>query len=316
MRDSGSTGNASELRVSVIVPVFNAARTLARCLERLSRMDFPAAGREIVLVDNGSSDESPALCRQFAQRTAGVRLVQCVQPGPAAARNAGARAAAGRWLAFTDSDCFVQRAWLTWLIRGAERAEAAANGRWTAVGGRIGVWGARRAALFSWYERRRFLNQEKFLREPRPGFRPFFATANLAVRRVVFERLGGFDSALLAGEDADLCWRLQDAGGLLAWEPRAVVWHRFSGRPADLFSAAAKYGAGVRQLQQKYPGRFPPLVRLEPERWGWLLKAAVKAPVARVIRAGDPMRRHDAWFDLLSNAGYLWGRWCSAPRRR
>lgn len=301
---------------SIIVPVFNARRTLKGCLAALARQQADPARREILLIDNGSTDGSLEQCREFASVCPGVRVESCAQAGPAAARNRGAELAAADLLLFTDSDCYPLPYWLQRMLRSFESAETAADGRWAAVGGRIRAWGVKRAPIFAYYEHRKILNQRKFFSSPQPGFRPFFATANFAVRRSVFRRLGGFDPALLAGEDADFCWRLQEAGGLLAYADDAAVLHHFSSQPAALWGTAVKYGAGVRIVQKKHPNQFPLAARLELERWAWLAKAAVKTPLARVIHAGDSYRRHEPWFDVLSNAGYLWGRWASPPRRR
>lgn len=310
------TSGAATSPISIIVPVFNARRTLKGCLAALARLEGDSAEREILLIDNGSTDGSLEQCQAFAAGRPGVRVETCAQAGPAAARNRGAELAAGDLLLFTDSDCYPHPQWLLRLVRRFRLAETAAEGRWAAAGGRIVAWGRGRAPIFAYYERRRILNQRKFFAEPQPGFRPFFATANFAVRRSVYRRLGGFDPALLMCEDADFCWRLQEAGGVLAYADDAVVLHHFSSRTGALWSTTVKYGAAVRQLQKKHPGHFPLGASLELERWVWLAKAVAKTPVAAVIHARDPYRRHEPWFDVISNAGYLWGRWASPPRRR
>ena len=101
--------------VSVVVPVLNAARTLAGTLDALARLRPPPL--EILLVDNGSVDGSRELLKAFVAGRAGGKASLIVEPrrGASAARNAGIRAARGEVVAFTDADCLPDAAWLEHL---------------------------------------------------------------------------------------------------------------------------------------------------------------------------------------------------------
>ena len=102
------------MRVSVVVPAYNAERTLGDCLRALRAQSFAAADLEIIVVDDGSRDGTASL----AQRN-GVRVIRRENGGPAAARNTGWRAARGDWVAFTDADCVPSRTWLAEMMRAA-----------------------------------------------------------------------------------------------------------------------------------------------------------------------------------------------------
>src|SRR2546428_150884 len=93
------------LNVSLVVPIRNASRTLPACLAALERLEPPPM--EIILVDNGSTDESLSLIQRFAHahHSKRVRILEEQRRGAAAGRNAGARAACGDVVAFTESDC-------------------------------------------------------------------------------------------------------------------------------------------------------------------------------------------------------------------
>lgn len=94
---------ADEVLVSVVMPVFNASRTMRRSIESVLQQTFPAL--ELILVDDGSTDESPAIIAEYAQSDARVNaLRQPANAGVAEARNAGMRAARGSHIAFLDSD--------------------------------------------------------------------------------------------------------------------------------------------------------------------------------------------------------------------
>ncbi|MFM7140533.1 MAG: glycosyltransferase family 2 protein [Alphaproteobacteria bacterium] len=96
------------IRMSVVVPVYNTARHLERCIAALRGQDYPADEFEILAVDNNSTDESPAILA----RAAGVRVLHERKQGSYAARNRAVREARGALLAFTDSDCIPDRGWL------------------------------------------------------------------------------------------------------------------------------------------------------------------------------------------------------------
>jgi CDP-glycerol glycerophosphotransferase len=89
-------------RISVIVPVYNVERYLPPCLESLAAQTF--GDLEVVMVDDGSTDGSAALAREFARRDPRFRLLQQANGGLSKARNTGIEAAAGEFIAFADSD--------------------------------------------------------------------------------------------------------------------------------------------------------------------------------------------------------------------
>lgn len=96
------------MKFSIIVPVYNTGRHLARCIAALQALDYPRDEYEILMVDNNSTDDSPAILRAAG----GIRALREVKQGSYAARNRAAREATGRYLAFTDSDCMPRAGWL------------------------------------------------------------------------------------------------------------------------------------------------------------------------------------------------------------
>ena len=113
--------------VSVIIPVMDRAAELRRCLESVARLQYPKEKLEVVVVDDGSSDDGPGVARSLGARviSSGGR-----GRGPAAARNRGASAARGEILAFLDSDCVASEQWLADLVEGfADPGVAAVGGR-------------------------------------------------------------------------------------------------------------------------------------------------------------------------------------------
>jgi cellulose synthase/poly-beta-1,6-N-acetylglucosamine synthase-like glycosyltransferase len=200
--------------------------------------DQTRAPDEIVVVDNGSTDDTAAVAAAM-----GATVVSEPERGSYRARNRGWEATSSDIIAFTDVDC---RPTPTWL---AELAAPFTDPSVAGVGGAI-VQADLDSATQRWMIERRFLDQG-FNAEC--GFMPFFATANAAYRRSTLEMLGGFDEAFLSGGDNDLSWRVQAmTAGVLVYRPEAEVRHGVGPELTELTSRWRRYAAGDFLLEQRW----------------------------------------------------------------
>jgi GT2 family glycosyltransferase len=208
--------------VSVVIPVYNAAATLAEELTALAQQETRRPF-EVVISDNGSTDNSSEVAIRAADQFAAFTVVDSGQvQGVSHARNEGARAARGSKILICDADDIVCPVWVEAMADGLDRYDA--------------VGGAARLDR---------LNPPEVVRSQPPvtlglgtifGFLPYALGCCLGVRRDVLLALGGFDSAFNGGhEEADFAWRLQLAGYSLGWSPEAIVDYR---QRADSYSAA------------------------------------------------------------------------------
>ena len=199
---------ATDLLVSVVVPVRNAGNGLRELLACLDRQTLPRACFEVVIADDGSVDG----CTEGVERPDGlVRLVTGAPVNSYAARNRGVAASRAPVLAFTDADC---RPVPTWLEAGL-----AALGDADLVGGAIHFVAPARHTTWALLELDGYLDQESAVRRDRA------ATANLFVRRELFDRMGRFDTSFPNGGDYDFVSRSVAAGARLVFEPGAAIWH-------------------------------------------------------------------------------------------
>lgn len=201
--------------ISVIVPTYRRPEALRRCLRHLADQRFPRDRFEIIVVDDGTGEPPEDAVAEVCGRVA-VTLHAQPHTGPAAARNTGARHAAGEYLAFTDDDCAPAPDWLTSLT--ACWVEHPGAG----VGGRtVNMLPTNLCAVVSQviidlaYD---FYNSTG--EEAR-----FFASNNLAMPAGRFRELGGFDESFHWSEDRDICDRWRQAGYRLLFAPAAVVYH-------------------------------------------------------------------------------------------
>ena len=112
------------------------------------------------------------------------------------------------------------------------------------------------------------------------GPRPYAQTAHAAVRRRAFEAVGGFTEGIRSGGDADLCFRIGDAGWAIEGRP-AAVRHEARAALGPLLGQLARHGSGVAWLDRRYPGSFPDTERPVGLAW-WLVRRLPGAAVARV----------------------------------
>ena len=95
------------MKLSIIIPVYNAEKTLDRCVESILSQEF--CDYEIILVDDGSPDRSPTICDRWAEKDGRIRVIHKENGGPGDARNAGINTATGEWFTFIDSDDAIEK---------------------------------------------------------------------------------------------------------------------------------------------------------------------------------------------------------------
>lgn len=227
-------------RVSVVVCSYNGGSTLHQCLRSLERLEYP--DYEVILVDDGSTDNT----REIAARHPDARAIHQPNQGLSVARNVGLGAATGSIVAYTDSDCFADTHWLTHLVYQLERSGASAVGgpNLTPEDG----WLA--ACVAASPGQPTHVLESDQVAEHIPG-------CNMAFRREALESLNGFRPKYRkAGDDVDLCWRLQQAGMCITFAPGAFVWHHRRQTVRTYLCQQAGYGEAEALLWFDHPDRF------------------------------------------------------------
>ncbi len=206
--------NAAEgrLQCSVIVPAYNAAATLDLCLRSLTCQTFCRSAYEIIVVDDGSADNTAAIAENHD-----VRLVQQPNRGPAAARNRGAQEARGEIIVFTDADCEAEKDFLEKLL-----APFADPG----VSGAQGAYLTRQTSLTARFAQVEF--EDRYALMARYDSIDLAATYAAAFRRELFLAMSGFDASfpVANNEDTEFSYRLCNAGCTLVFAPDAYVYHQ------------------------------------------------------------------------------------------
>ncbi len=192
------------------MPAHNAAATLDDCLVALERQTVPRDGYEIIVVDDGSTDETAVVAERHD-----VCLIRQAHGWTAAARNAGIRAASGEIVCFTDADCAPAPDWLARLQ--AIFADPA-------IAGGKGIYATRQRALPARFVQLEY--EDKYDRLRPQETIDFVDTYSAAYRRDVLLANDGFDERFRFVEDQELSFRLAARGYRMVFAPDAVVYHR------------------------------------------------------------------------------------------
>jgi len=226
------------LDFSVIVPSRDRPRELARCLDSLADLDFPRDRFEIIVVDDGGTVPTAPIVSRVTERVRVTTLRQS-NGGPALARNTGARAALGTFLAFTDDDCTPAPDWLSAFFEVLRREPGAM------VGGRT-VNALVDNACSAASQLIQDLVYDYYNAEPRRA--RFFASNNMALSAAQFRAVGGFDPSFRTSEDRDLCDRWTAAGRRMILAPNAVVHHAHELSLRAFWMQHIGYGRGARRF--------------------------------------------------------------------
>ena len=226
--------------VSVVIGVYNGAEMIGKCLESLLDQNYPSHLFDIIVVENGSTDDTVEVVRRYP-----VRLYQNPTRGLAAARNYGLKHSEAEIIATTDADCVAHPDWLCELV--SPYADPEVGG----VGGYIGAYA---------HDKRSTV--ELFLEECAPlvnyisgdhEFLPHLLGANASYRRRLLLEIGGYNERLITAEDVDLSWRIQlETRTRLAYAEQAIIYHHHRTTEQGLARLYQHYGFGEILLDTLY----------------------------------------------------------------
>ena len=233
-------GNHPLPRVSVVVCSCNGARTIRDCLDGLLAIDYPHY--EVIVVDDGSTDDTAAIAAEYP-----FRLIRTPNRGLSSARNTGLEAATGELIAYIDDDARPDPHWLGYLAETFRTSDHAGVGGPNIAPGDDGAI-AKCVAAAPGGPAHVLITDT--VAEHIPG-------CNMAFRRESLLAIGGFDPQFrAAGDDVDVCWRLQERGWTLGFNPAAMVWHHRRGSLRAYWRQQRGYGRAEALLERKWPAKY------------------------------------------------------------
>ncbi len=277
------------LRISVIIPCFNAGETLGCQLQALAEQSWPGAW-EIILADNGSRDDSREVADKFRERLPNLRIIDAsARRGQPFALNTAAAAATGDALLFCDADDEVGARWLAAMAEALEQHDFVAcridATKLNAPHARASREGTQRDGL------------QRF---PYPPYLPHAGGGTLGVKRWLHEAVGGFDEDLPATHDTLFCLRVQQLGAELHFVPKATMHVRFRHGFRGMFRQARTYGFYSTLVYKKARN-----LGTAPIPHPWRDAANVWAELLKRLPRN---RSRDQWAAWIFRVGYRTGR--------
>ncbi len=234
--------------VSVIVPSYNSMKTITALLDTLTRQDF--TDYEIIVVDDCSTDNTPQIVKGYNIKYIRLKM----NSGPAACRNIGAQVSKGDILAFTDSDCRVDSDWLSRIHSSLSSEKAhAVMGRLiidksTYLGDSISALGFPAGGS---------LGFQKVWKVDNGGYTTSLSSCNCAIKKNVFDNLGGFDETFpyAGGEDSYFAYSLIESGFRIKYCPDVVAYHEARDSLRNYISWQFKRGVSSQIFSSKVKNR-------------------------------------------------------------
>jgi glycosyltransferase involved in cell wall biosynthesis len=235
--------------VSIIIPVKNAENTIRKCIQSVKELDYD--NYELIMVNDGSDDRTGEIINDMLKDgRIKSRILNSQSKGPSFARNIAVKEAKGALIAFTDSDCILDKSWLKELYGGIESGADSAGGLQlspedeTDYGRNVNEFMGRIGFITDYMKAS---SQMAGLEETDHN-----PTCNVMYKREVFDKTGGFLEDLWPGEDVELDYRVKKAGYKMVINPKAVVYHY---RPKNLekyIKMMTSYGRVQAFLFKKY----------------------------------------------------------------
>jgi len=272
------------MKLSVIIPCYNGAETIGMQLDALAKQSWDEDW-EVIVSDNGSTDNSVSVVNTYRHRIANLRIVDASgKQGQPYALNVGAKNARGESIAFCDADDEVGEGWLPAIGNALNRFEF--------VAGRFDFEKLNsKQSLLS----RKNPQKDGLQKYTYPEYMHHAGGGSLGVRKALFNAVGGFDESLLLLHDTDLCWKIQLRGGVLNFVPDAVMHIRLRDDLKSVFKQAMSYGEYNVIIYKRY--RKLGMPRLS-------LKRGIKTWIQLLRRLKDLNKIHEN-----PRLAWNWG-WC------
>lgn len=229
--------------VSVIIPAYNCEKTIGQCLKALAQQSYPPDSYEVIVVDDGSADNTAAVIKDHP-----VKYIHQENQGPAAARNNGADRANGSIILFTDSDCVPDVDWISRMVASFDEPEVMAV---------KGAYRTMQKPLVARFAQVEF--EERFEMLKKAESIDMVDTYSAGFRRDVFMDMGGFDTSfpVANNEDTEFTYRMAARNYKMVFSPGAIVYH-LNHPDSILMYAKLKFWRGYWRMvvYKKFPGKM------------------------------------------------------------
>lgn len=255
-------------RVSVVVPVYNSGTQILRLLDRLRYQSYPKEHIEVVIIDDGSTDDTKAIINsEYSEFT----VITVKNSGSYSARNVGITNSKGSIIAFTDADCIPHEDWIRNGVEVLIRENA------DIVAGSVCMCLCNETSAVQMYDKHFGINQRFFAMHCNFG-----ATANLFATRTIVQQVGGFDSSVRSGGDVKFCKMALAYGGKLVFSNASIVDHPVRKTLRENLKKVVRVYTGLAQIALPWSFlRFIPLSSYHKEYFDYSEFMNIGTPLFR-----------------------------------
>jgi glycosyltransferase involved in cell wall biosynthesis len=273
----------SKKKISVIIPVYNDPTGLKDTLNSLVRQGFPKDSFEIIVADNGSTDNTLSVIDDFVNRYPKLVRVVCENSirSSYAARNKGIKEAGGPIVTFIDADMTVEKDWLKRVLKSLEENQTdclVCNLRVILES----------KSIFALYDKMVAFPIERYVKKSH-----FTPVGCLTIYRDIFDKIGLFDSNLISGGDHVFGNRVYEAGYKIHYEPDIVIKHPVRDSPKQIFAKAFRIGRGYKQMNFFYPDIYK-------KKYKNILNPRNLLPKMSLLKFTRAMRSNKIWDEASS----------------
>jgi glycosyltransferase involved in cell wall biosynthesis len=231
----------ADIKLSVVIPCYNAADTIGEQLEALSNQEWHNPW-EVVVVDNGSGDNSVEVIQQYGDKIDNLVIITAFEKkGASYARNKGVEEANGALIAFCDADDVVAQNWLSAMGNALlEHDFVACKMDWDTLND------------FSEETLKSKIQTDGLIDFSMVKFLQHGAGGTLGIKKYIHFEVGGYDEKLLRLQDVDYCWKVQLKGYELTFVPEAVMHYRARSTNFEIFRQEMKWAEYDVYLYEKY----------------------------------------------------------------
>ena len=203
------------MNASIVIPAYNAEKTLGECINALQKQDF-SEEFEVIVVDDGSTDKTAEIVKDFSKKNKKIKLIQQKNSGPATARNRGAMLAKSEIILFLDADCIAEKQWLKEMLKPFSDKQ---------VSGVQGAYKSKQKELIAQFSQLEIEHRYAMMQKQKSI--DWVGSYSAAYRKKIFLQEKGFDEGFLtsSGEDPELSFKLAEKGHRLVFNPKAIVFH-------------------------------------------------------------------------------------------
>jgi len=274
---------STKKKISVIIPVYNDPSGLKDTLGCLVEQAFPKESFEIIVADNGSTDDTLSLIKSFTNKY--PKLIRMVRENSIkssyAARNKGIREAKGSIISFIDSDMTVEKDWLKKVTASLQKNKA------DCLVCNVQVVSGEKS-IFALYDRMSAFPIEKYVKKAH-----YTPVGCLTIYKAIFEKMGLFDPKLISGGDHEFGNRVYEAGYKIHYEPAIVMKHPTRSSLKQLLRKAFRIGRGYRQINFYYPNRYKMKYRKILSPWCFF-------PIKSIVGFVTSKRSNPIWVNAIS----------------